>query len=76
MANSSRAVFFSAGDKYFEFLYYNFQCFSKLKFVKIYTSVILYVVSESRFLNITCRSGSRVQVILVVPSVTVAAFIK
>jgi hypothetical protein len=52
--------------------------FSRLKCVTINTSIILYVrvVSDSRCLNITCLSGSRVQVIAVVPEVTVARFTK
>jgi hypothetical protein len=39
VACSSRTVFFLAGDKYCEFLCYNFQCFSRLNCVSICTSV-------------------------------------
>jgi hypothetical protein len=51
-------------------------CFSRLKCVKIYTSIILYTVSHSKCLNKICYSVSKVQVIVVIPAVMVVKFAK
>jgi hypothetical protein len=74
VAWSSSVVSFPAGDKYCEFLCYNFQYFDRPKCVTKFTSVIFYIVSDPQCVNTTCHLLSQIQV--VVPVVTVATFAK
>jgi hypothetical protein len=73
VAWSSSDVSFPAGDKYCEFLCFNFQHFDRLKCVTKYTSVIFYIVSDPQCVN-TCHLLSQTQV--VVPVFMVATFAK